>query len=315
MPAALTPDSVLEKVQKLLSSRQDERSQRLLAWMQTHRARLHKFVEDRLDAKEGLAHALDKLDDKYADVYDLFLYSPGAALQAGRSFEFSPATLPALFSDRDKHKVRAIIRSGKNPEWTDETQAKWLLIALTSDGALKRVTEAGVAKTLYVRKDEQSQDETEQKIADWFDRGARAMLSPRMSDEDRAWVQSVNAEILGSRDTEFLRLVANYRPIKPMPVPPPFADHAERPKLRFADHAKRRLEALLGYTRWIRKDELKREDGKDKNIAIGTTVRVIAGDHRGLVGVTIESGTNSHKAKAAVGTTQAWRVEFPPTEP
>jgi hypothetical protein len=305
MPAALTPDSVLEKVQKLLSSRQDDRSQRLLAWMQTHRTRLYKFVEDRLDAKEGLAHALDKLDDKYADVYDLFLYSPGPALQAGRSFEFSPATLPALFSDRDKHKVRAIIRSGKNPEWMDETQAKWLLIALTSDGALKRVTEAGVAKTLYVRKDEQSQDETEQKIADWFDRGARAMLSmPRMSDEDRAWVRSVNAEILGSRDTEFLRLVANYRPIKPMRVKPPFAEHAER-----------RLEALLGYTRWIRKDELKREDGKDKNIAIGTTVRVIAGAHKDLVGVTIESGTNSHKAKAAVGTTQAWRVEFPPTEP
>ena len=306
MPAALTPDSVLEKVQKLLSSRQDDRSQRLLAWMQTHRTRLHKFVEDRLDAKEGLAHALDKLDDKYADVYDLFLYSPGAALQAGRTFEFSPATLPALFSDRDKHKVRAIIRSGKSTEWVDETQAKCLLIALTSDGALKRVTEAGVAKTLYVRKDEQSQDETEQKIADWFDRGARAKLSmPRMSDEDRAWIRSVNAEILGSRDTEFLRLVANYRRIKPMRVKPP----------PFAEHAKRRLEALLGYTRWIRKDELKREDGKDKNIAIGTTVRVIAGDHKGLVGVTIESGTNSHKAKVAVGTTQAWRVEFPPTEP
>lgn len=304
MPVPLTPDRVLEKVQNLLNERQDERSQRLLAWMQTHRARLHKFVEDRLDAKEGLAHALDKLDDKYADVYDLFLYSPGVALQAGRTFEFSPATLPALFSDRDKHKVRAIIRSGKSPEWVDETQAKWLLIALTSDGTLKRVSGPGVTKTLYVRSSTDEGDETEQKIAGWFDRGARAMLSMPLTFNEDPWVQSVNAEILGSRDTEFLRLVANYRPIKPMPIQPPFADYA-----------KRRLEALLGYTRWIRKDELKREDGKDKNIALGTTVRVVAGKHRGLVGVTVESGANSRQAKAAVKTAQAWRVEFSPTEP
>lgn len=305
MPVPLTPDSVLEKVQNLLSGRKDERSQRLLAWMGSHKDRLRKFVADRLDAKEGLAHALDKLDDKHADVYDLFLYSPGPALQAGRTFEFSPATLPALFSDRDKRKVQAIIRSGKNPEWADETQAKWLLIALTSDGALKRVTGGGVAKTLYVRASTDDKgDETEQKIAEWFERGARVVLSaPRMSDEDRAWLRSVNAEILGSRDTEFLRLIVNYRPIKPM-IKTPFAYHAER-----------RLEALLGYTRWIRKDELKREDGKDKNIALGTTVRVVAGEHKGKVGVTVEFGANSHKAKAAVGTTQAWRVEFPPTEP
>lgn len=306
MPVPLTPDRVLEKVQSLLSGQQDERSQRLLAWMGAHKDRLRKFVADRLDAKEGLAHALDKLDDKHADVYDLFLYSPGPALQAGRTFEFSPATLPALFSDRDKRKVQAIIRSGKNPEWADETQAKWLLIALTSDGTLKKVTESGVAKTLYVRASTDDKgDATEQKIAEWFERGARIELSrPRISDEDSAWLQSVNAEILGSRDTEFLRLVANYRPIKPMIKPP-----------RFAHDAERRLEALLGYTRWIRKDELKREDGKVKNIAIGTTVRVVDGDHRGKVGVTIESGTNSRQAKAAVGTTQAWRVEFPPTEP
>lgn len=305
MPVPLTPDSVLEKVQNLLSGRKDERSQRLLAWMGSHKDRLRKFVADRLDAKEGLAHALDKLDDKHADVYDLFLYSPGPALQAGRTFEFSPATLPALFSDRDKRKVQAIIRSGKNPEWADETQAKWLLIALTSDGALKRVTGGGIAKTLYVRASTDDKgDETEQKIAEWFERGARVVLSaPRMSDEDRAWLRSVNAEILGSRDTEFLRLIVNYRPIKPM-IKTPFAYHAER-----------RLEALLGYTRWIRKDELKREDGKDKSIALGTTVRVVAGEHKGKVGVTVESGANSHKAKAAVGTTQAWRVEFPPTEP
>lgn len=306
MPVPLTPDRVLEKVQKLLSTRQDERSQRLLAWMDTHKDRLRQFVIDRLDTKERLAYALDKLDDKHADVYDLFLYSPGPALQAGRTFEFSPATLPALFSDRDKRKVQAIIRLGKKPEWADETQAKWLLIALTSDGTLKQVSEPGVAKTVYVRASvDDKGDETEQKIANWFERGARAMLTmPRMSDEDRAWVRSVSAEILGSRDTEFLRLVANYRPIKPMQIKPPFADHA-----------KRRLEALLGYTRWIRKDQLKREDGKDKNIGIGTTVRVITGDHKGLVGVTVESGANSTQAKAAAGTTQAWRVEFPPTEP
>ena len=304
MSTPLTADRVLEKVQKQLALRGDEKSQRLLAHLQANVDRLRKFVGDKLDAKEGLAHALDKLDDKHADVYDLFLYSPGLAMQTGRTFEFTPAKLPSLFPDRDKHKVRAIIRSGKNPEWADETQAKWLLIALTSDGTLKRVTEPGVAKTLYVRKDEQNQGETEQKIADWFERGARLLLTmPRMSDEDRAWVRSVNAEILGSRDTEFLRLIVNYRPIKPMRVKPPFADHAER-----------RLGALLGYARWIRKDELKREDGKDKNIAIGTTVRVVAGDHKGLVGVTIESGANSRQAKAAVGTVQAWRVEFPPTE-
>ena len=299
----LTPDQVLSKLQAQLTAKGDEKSLKLLAWMGSNPDRARRMAQDRLDKKSDLAHALSRLDDAHADVYDLFLYSPGPALKAGRSFGFEPADLPNLFSANDKRKVQAIVRTGRKPEWVDETQAKWLLIALTADGAIKKVSVSFAPKELFVWSGQETKDATEAKIAEWFERGARVMLTrPRMSDEDREWVRSVNAEILGSTDLDFLLAVAGYRSTKPLRVRAPFGDTATR-----------RLEALRGYSRWVRKDELRRADNLPKNIAIGTTVTVIAGEHKGLTGVTLQSGASSAKAKEATGTTQAWLVEFPPT--
>jgi hypothetical protein len=81
----------------------------------------------------------------------------------------------------------------------------------------------------------------------------------------------------------------------------------------------RQLEQWNGALRWARKDCLARLDGSNKNITLGTSVRVLsnrAGDglSKGNEGKVVQSVTGSERAaKKATGTTKAMRIQLPPT--
>lgn len=84
------------------------------------------------------------------------------------------------------------------------------------------------------------------------------------------------------------------------------------------------LERYDGAVRWIRKENLIREDGSNKNITIATRVRTlkqqqVARTSQGSVeagfGVVVASGSGDDAAKRAVGTTAAMQVRFDPEIP
>lgn len=95
------------------------------------------------------------------------------------------------------------------------------------------------------------------------------------------------------------------------------ASHGPYP-FRLIERLKVEIEREEGAVRWVRKDEVEREDGTAKNITVGT--RVIARPSRssrtaktgGTVIGTASDEASKRKAKDAVGTTAAVRVRFDP---
>lgn len=95
------------------------------------------------------------------------------------------------------------------------------------------------------------------------------------------------------------------------------ASHGPYP-FRLIERLKVEIEREEGAVRWIRKDEIEREDGTAKNITVGT--RVIARPSRssrtaktgGVVISTASDEASKRTAKNTVGTTAAVRVRFDP---
>ena len=100
-------------------------------------------------------------------------------------------------------------------------------------------------------------------------------------------------------------------------------DGGLRPELQQWLH--RILERYTGRARWMRKENLQREDGQDKHATIGT--RVVSRKQReayhgnqeaipaGWHGIVEASGTHNSRAKDAVGTMSALLVRFDPEIP
>ena len=92
-------------------------------------------------------------------------------------------------------------------------------------------------------------------------------------------------------------------------------------KFRSLLHSAR--EQYDGALRWIRKEYAFREDGANKNITLGTRVRIKQQprQHKGEQGEVaaghgvVEEANGRDSAKRAVGTTAAWRVRFDPVKP